>query len=86
MGNLGARGTDEQFDAIARYIRRHLTMVDVNTATPDELIRLLQVPGSVADAIVERRRRRPFTDLADLGSVPGVDAAALEADRNRIRF
>ena len=86
MANLGARATDEQFEAIQRYIRSRLTVVDVNTASRDELLRWLPTPGPVADAIVARRALRPFRDLPDLETVPGVDAGTLEVNRSRIRF
>ena len=37
MVNLGAKGTDEQYDDIMDYLHRTITTIDVNSADPDEL-------------------------------------------------
>jgi competence protein ComEA len=46
--------------------------VDVNRATPEELVRLPGVGPALAARIVEARRVRPFTTLADLTRVRGI--------------
>ena len=86
MADLGARGTDEQYDAIVHYLRTHLTAINVNEASADELIVTLGLPQEVAESMVARRQVRPFRDLADLESVPGVGRAAIEARKGRIFF
>jgi hypothetical protein len=80
MVDRGASGTDEQFDDIMDYLHRTMTTIDVNSADPDELEIVLNVS--------EQRRRRSlrgggqkkFTGLADLKSVPGVDASTVDSE------
>lgn len=86
MVDRGAQATDDEFDAIVAYLDTHVTTINVNSAGPDELEDVLDVPAKVSDAIVSRRRARPFKDLADLETLPGVDARALEARRKLIFF
>ncbi|HNP34817.1 MAG TPA: helix-hairpin-helix domain-containing protein [Woeseiaceae bacterium] len=86
MLNLGAQGTDKQFAAVGRYILTRLTQVRVNEAPADELALLLDIPGSVAAAIVSYRERQKIVDLEDLRSVPGIDADELASWADRIVF
>lgn len=86
MVRLGADGTDEQFAAVGRYILTRLTQVRINEAPADELALLLDVPDSIAAAIVARRERQKLCDLADLASVPGLDAAEISGWKDRIVF
>lgn len=54
--------------------------IDPNTAPLEELLRLPRMRRSVADRIVEDRRRNGrYRSLADLDRVPGVGPATLEA-------
>jgi hypothetical protein len=85
MLDRGAVATDEQLADIMDYLHRTMTTINVNTADVDELGTVLDVPDAVAQAIVTRRGSRPFSDLADLASVPGIDAASLQA-RARLMF
>jgi hypothetical protein len=82
----GAKGTDAQFDGLARYIIANLTVVNVNTAPADQIARVLDVSRAVGGMIVARRQEREIRDLADLKSIPGVDAAVVEARKDRIFF
>ena len=75
MVDRGASGTDEQFDDIMDYLHRTMTTINVNTADADELEIVLNVPETTAQAIIARRSTQKFTGLADLKSVPGVDAS-----------
>jgi competence protein ComEA len=86
MADLGARGSDEQFDAVVRYLRARLTFINVNEASADELVRILGVPSAVAEAIVTRRQTRRFSDLADLETVGGINRAAMDVRESRILF
>lgn len=86
MVGHGAKGTDAQFDGLARYIIANLTVVNVNKAPADQIARVLDVSNAVGGMIVARRQAREIRDLADLKSVPGVDAATVESRRDRIFF
>jgi len=86
MVNLGARGTDEQYDDIMDYLHRTMTTIDVNSADPDELEVVLHVSETTAQAIVARRTVKKFTGLADLKSVAGVDGSVVKAKARLIFF
>ena len=86
MVDRGASGTDEQFADIMDYLHRTMTTIDVNTADADELQIVLNVPKTAAQAIIARRSTQKFTGLADLKSVPGVDASTVNAKARLIFF
>jgi len=86
MIDRGAVGTDEQLEDIMDYLHRTMTTINVNTADVDELAIVLDVSDTVARAIVTRRDKQRFTDLADLKSVPGIDASAMDARARLIFF
>jgi competence protein ComEA len=86
MVNLGARGTDDQFDDVMDYLHRTVTTIDVNSADVDELEIVLEISEATAQAIVARRQEKKFTGLADLQSVAGVHAAVLKAKARMIFF
>jgi competence protein ComEA len=86
MIDRGASGTDQQFADVMDYLHRTMTTIDVNTADAEELEIVLHVPDSTAQAILARRSTQKFTSLADLESVPGVDAPTVEAKARLIFF
>jgi hypothetical protein len=86
MIDRGAVGTDEQLEDIMVYLHRTMTTINVNTADADELAIVLDISDSVARRIATRRGERKFADLADLKSVQGIDAAALDARARLIFF
>jgi hypothetical protein len=86
MMDRGATGTDQQVADVMDYLRRTVTTIDVNTADADELQIVLHVPQATAEAILARRSTQKFTGLADLKSVPGVNAAAVDAKARLIFF
>ncbi len=86
MVDLGAKGTDQQYDDIMDFLRRTITTIDVNSAEPDELEIVLNASQTTAQAIVARRQTKKFTGLADLKSVPGVDASTVDSKARLIFF
>ena len=92
MSALGARGTDEEFRAVleylaARFPAQELPRINVNTATAIELESGLTLKRSQAAAIIAYRSQHgKFSSLEDLKQVPGVDAAILEAKKDRLTF
>jgi len=87
MVKLGAKGTDDQFDRVIRILLRDFTKVNVNTAPAEEIAPVLDTDEAVAAAVVKRRTEKGnFQTLDELKSVPGIDAAKLDARRNRIFF
>ena len=86
MTQRGAKGTDEQLARVTKYFLENLTLVNVNNSPADELAWVLGVSDDVAQAIIARRQRQPFANIAQLRAVPGVDAAKLEQRKSRILF
>lgn len=86
MMDRGATGTDQQFADVMDYLHRTVTTIDVNTADADELQIVLNVPEATAQAIIARRSTQKFTGLADLKSVPGVDASTVDSKARLIFF
>jgi competence protein ComEA len=86
MVDRGAKGTDAQFDDIMDYLHRTVTTIDVNSAEPDELEIVLHVSETTAQAIVARRTTKKITGLADLKSIPGVDASIVDSKARLIFF
>src|ERR1700751_1609239 len=86
MMDRGATGTDQQFADVMDYLHRTMTTIDVNTADADELQLVLQVPVASAQAIIARRGTQKFTSLADLKSVPGVNASIVDSKARLIFF
>jgi len=86
MTQRGANGTDEQLQRVTRYFFENLTLINVNTSPAEELIWVLGVREEVAQAIIAQRQRQPFSNLAQLGAVPGVNAKTLEERKSRIQF
>ena len=86
MMDRGATGTDQQFADVMDYLHRTMTTIDINAADADELRIVLHVSEATAQAIIARRSKQKFTGLADLKSVPGVDASTVEAKARLIFF
>jgi hypothetical protein len=86
MSGFGAKGTDEQWNHIANFLLKTLTLINVNEAGVDELGPVLNVDEGVAAAIVSRRDSKLFTSVDDLASVPGVDKKRLEQVKGRLKF
>jgi competence protein ComEA len=61
-------------------------LVDINSATAEEIDTLPGIGPERTRRIVERRRRRPFTEARDLLEVDGIGEATLAGLRDRIRF
>jgi len=86
MTKRGASGSDEQLARVTTYFLENLTLVNVNSSPADEIEGVLGVSGDVAGDIIARRQVKPFTTLAQLSAIPGVDAAKLEQRKSRIQF
>jgi len=86
MVDLGAKGTDEQYDDVMDFLHRTMTTIDVNSADPDELEIVLNTSETTAQAIVARRRTKKITGLADLKSIPGIDASTVDSKARLIFF
>lgn len=86
MARNGARPTEEQIDEIVRYFQRNLTLVNVNSATGEELAATLQIGTDTATTIVMRRSERPFANVDELATIKGVDRHMLAKLKDRLQF
>jgi competence protein ComEA len=86
MVDRGARGTDDQYDDILDFLHRTMSTIDVNSADSDELAVVLGLPDAKIKLITARRALKKFTDLKDLESILGIDAAALDAKARLLFF
>src|ERR1700722_15563032 len=55
MVKLGARGSDEQFDGLMRFLLRNLTKININTANAPQIAAVLDIGDAAAEAVVKRR-------------------------------
>jgi competence protein ComEA len=87
MVSLGANGNDEQMEAVMRVLLRTLTKVNINTAAAEQLPLVLDIGEATARAIVKYRNEHGnFKTLDDLKQVTGINAARLDARKDRVAF
>ena len=92
MVALGAKGTQKEFDTVVDYLATNypgedVPRINVNKARAIELESGLSLPRSQAAAIIQYREKNgDFHSLEDLKKVPGVDAAKIEAKKDRLTF
>ncbi len=87
MSSIGAKGTDAQFDAVLRYLARNFTKVNINTAPASQIAPVLDIDEATAQSIVDYRLSHgSFTAVEELEKLPGLDAAKIEARKERIAF
>lgn len=92
MVTLGAKGTDKEFDLVVTYLTAHypaddVPRINVNTARAIDLESGLTLRRTQAAAIVEYRTKNgPFKSIDDLKKVPGIDAAKIDAKKDRLAF
>jgi competence protein ComEA len=87
MAQIGAEGTPEEWRRIQQYLDAQLALIAINKAAADEIQRTVDVPETVAQAIVTYRREHGnFTSIDGLKKVPGLDAATVDARKDRLIF
>jgi competence ComEA-like helix-hairpin-helix protein len=87
MVSRGAEGSDEDMSAVVEYLTTYFGKVNVNTAQPGALQKLLGLSAGEAQAIVAyREQNTKIKDFEELKKVPGVSAEKLQAKRGLIAF
>jgi competence protein ComEA len=92
MVHFGAQGNDEDFTDIADYLTANfppstVKKIFVNKATDQDFATTLGIPLDQAKAIVAYRDQiKGFTSLDDMKKVPGIDAAKLDANKDKLIF
>lgn len=84
----GAEATDAEIDRLVDYLASNFgNKVSVNQATAEGLAKDLELPKSIASAIVEYRERNgAFKSLEDLRKVPAIDWRMIESKKDRRDF
>ena len=80
--------SQEERETIVNYLAKSFPKhVNVNTAAAKDMETVLDLSAKDAEAIVRYRESKGnFKTLDDLKKVPGLDAASIEAKRQRIEF
>ena len=80
--------SQEERETIVNYLAKSFPKhVNVNAAPASELEAALDLSTKEAEAIVHYREEKGrFRSVDDLKKVPGLDAASIEAKRQRIEF
>jgi competence ComEA-like helix-hairpin-helix protein len=85
MGDRGAEGTEEQFEAIINYLAKNFGRININKATPEEIASGLGFSAKEASAVVGYRTKNgAYKDWQDLKKVEGLDAAKVDAQKDHI--
>ena len=92
MVALGAKGTQKEFDLIVEYMAANypapaVQRLNVNQARAVELESALSLTRTQAAAVIQYRTKHgDFKSIEDMKKVPGMDAAKLEAKKDRLTF
>jgi competence protein ComEA len=92
MGGLGMKASGNEVQAVVEYLTAHYPAADVprlnvNTARAIEFESALSLPRSQAALIIQYRTKNgAFKSLEDLKKVPGLDAAKIDAKKDRLVF
>jgi competence protein ComEA len=83
--------SDADFATVLQYLSANLgpssAKVNINKATAAALEKALEITGAQAEAIVQYREKNGgFKDLDAVKKVGGIDAATLDAKKDRIEF
>ena len=83
----GAVIADEDWDVIQSYLVKHYGRVNVNRATVNDLVEVLNVTPEAANGIVGYRKAHgEFIDFDAFAKVPGLDLEKLDKLRDAISF
>ncbi len=83
MGDRGAEGTDEQFDAIIAYLTKNFGRINVNKASAEEIVAGVGFSAPEAAAIVQYREKNgPYKNWRDLKQA--IDPERVEAKKDHI--
>jgi competence protein ComEA len=87
MKDFGATMTEEQSKTVTDYLVTNLALVEVNKAEAAHLQLVLGVNETVAkDVVAYRDKQGGFKTIDDLKKAPGLDAAKVDALKERLIF
>jgi competence protein ComEA len=92
MAQRGAEATEPEFDEIVQYLTKNIkagqaqAKLNINKATVKAIEVGLGLTTKEAEAIVAAREKSPFKSVDDVKKVPGIDAAKIEAKKDKLAF
>jgi competence protein ComEA len=92
MTAFGMKGTEKEISTVLEYLVKNfpaedVPKINVNKAEAIDLESGLSLKRSQAAAIIQYRKKNGnFKTIEDLKKVPGVDAAKIEAKKDRLVF
>ncbi len=87
MLERGATGSEEDFQTVFGYLRRHYGKVYINSAGSEEMTTTLGLSNKDAEAVVAfRKANGNFQDLDAVKKVPDIDVKTLEEHKDAIAF
>ena len=87
MIEKGAEGGEKDFEALFAYLVVTYGQVYINQAPPDEMVAVLGVTPSEAEAIAKYRAANGnFADFDAVLKVPGVSTSTLEKHKGSVLF
>jgi competence protein ComEA len=85
MGERGAEGTDEEFEAVVNYLTKNFGRINVNKASAEEIVAGIGFSAKEAEIIVKYRDKNgAYKNWQDLKNVEGLDAARVDAKKDHI--
>jgi competence ComEA-like helix-hairpin-helix protein len=93
MAQKGVPGTTEQYDAIAAYMAKNFakaedsSKINMNKATPDEIVAAIGLTPDEAKALVAYREKHgDYREWGEMLVVYGVDGRKLQAAKDKMSF
>ena len=87
MAGNGAQASDEEWTQILDYLDKYFSLIAVNKGTARQLATQFDVADEEGEAIVRYRTEHGrFASVDDLKKVPGLDAAKVDARKDRFVF
>ena len=87
MIERGATGSEEDFQTVFGFLRRHYGKVYINTAPSEEITATLGLSSKDADALLAYRKANGnFADFDAVKKVPDIDVKALEEHKDAVAF
>ena len=87
MVSRGAEGTDEEIATVVAYLTAQFGKLNVNTASAENLEKMLGLSEKEAGAILAYRDRTgKIKNFDELERIPGIEPEKLRGKRNLIAF
>jgi competence protein ComEA len=87
MKGFGAVATDEEWKTIFTYILSNVAYLNVNRGSADDFAAVFLLDPAAASGIVAYREKAGgFKTIDDLKKAPGLDAARVDAVKDRLSF